>query len=330
MTLLMGPLVYARYSSCCSCCRGALVIVDELGRGTSTCDGFGIAWAVADRLVSSGTCSTAVNLCIIASTRIIETVEIKHVLKAVVVISIDSSCGAICVLVPSHTAGCLCLFATHFHELTEMEQGKNGNGVQNLHVTAEADSASNKLTMLYKVARWSALIDVQKVTKGRQWYIPLREPLHKGKSTTQKQADTIHELESLPDQRLKSVLTPYQQNVISTIRELESQLPAPQVEKGSCDRSFGIHVARIANFPAHVVSEAESLATALDSGELQSRSSLDEGRSKATTATGQPSVSCEAEVGDEKTALSTGSKRNISDVGSVEHLQGEGAADKRP
>lgn len=37
--------------------RGALVIVDELGRGTSTCDGFGIAWAVADRLVSSGTCN---------------------------------------------------------------------------------------------------------------------------------------------------------------------------------------------------------------------------------------------------------------------------------
>lgn len=41
--------------------RGALVIVDELGRGTSTCDGFGIAWAVADRLVSSGTCRTATN-----------------------------------------------------------------------------------------------------------------------------------------------------------------------------------------------------------------------------------------------------------------------------
>lgn len=117
--------------------RGSLVIVDELGRGTSTCDGFGIAWAVAQRLVSSG---------------------------------------------------CFCLFATHFHELTALEKN-DGNGVQNLHVTAEADAISNKLTMLYKV-------------------------------------------------------TP-----------------------GSCDRSFGIHVARVANFPTHVVSEAERIAAALENGE---------------------------------------------------------------
>ncbi|CAM9865760.1 unnamed protein product [Ectocarpus sp. 4 AP-2014] len=118
--------------------RQSLVIVDELGRGTSTCDGFGIAWAVADRLISSGA---------------------------------------------------LCLFATHFHELTAIEQEKGGKGVQNLHVTAEADSVSNKLTMLYKVTQ------------------------------------------------------------------------------GSCDRSFGIHVARIANFPGHVVSEAEKLAQCLENGE---------------------------------------------------------------
>ncbi|CAM9732636.1 unnamed protein product, partial [Sphacelaria rigidula] len=118
--------------------RGSLVIVDELGRGTSTCDGFGIAWAVAQRLASSG---------------------------------------------------CLCLFATHFHELTALEKNDDGNGVQNLHVTAEADVKSNKLTMLYKVA------------------------------------------------------------------------------PGSCDRSFGIHVARLANFPAHVVADAESIAVALESGQ---------------------------------------------------------------
>lgn len=45
----------------------------------------------------------------------------------------------------------MCLFATHFHELTALEQDTHENGVQNLHVMAEADPASNKLTMLYKV-----------------------------------------------------------------------------------------------------------------------------------------------------------------------------------
>lgn len=69
-----------------------------------------------------------------------------------VAVSIDPSFRAVRPLVPRRTAGCLCLFATHFHELTELDQAKNGNGVQNLHVTAEVDSASNKLTMLYKVS----------------------------------------------------------------------------------------------------------------------------------------------------------------------------------
>lgn len=82
----------------------SLVIVDELGRGTSTHEGFGLAWAVLERFAST--------------------------LKSTV------------------------LFATHFHELTEMADRMDG--IVNYHVKADVrdyddGSGGERITMLYKL-----------------------------------------------------------------------------------------------------------------------------------------------------------------------------------
>ncbi|OQR73308.1 DNA mismatch repair protein Msh2-like [Tropilaelaps mercedesae] len=75
----------------------SLVLIDELGRGTSTYDGLGIAWAVASELAENGT---------------------------------------------------MCIFATHFHELTALEA--RVPGTVNVHVSAHVEDGA--LTLLYKIA----------------------------------------------------------------------------------------------------------------------------------------------------------------------------------
>jgi DNA mismatch repair protein MSH2 len=161
----------------------ALVLIDELGRGTSTHEGYGIAYATLQRLAAN--------------------------------------------------PQCMCLFATHFRELTASQQARrmrhNGSGekecgneamepisgVFDLHVDAAVTNNSKKDNT------W---INQQRILgkKGDDWWKSLDETM---------------------DQDITMLY---------------------RVSDGACMNSFGTQVAKIAGFPKEIVTRADVIACQLD------------------------------------------------------------------
>ncbi len=112
----------------------SLLLVDEIGRGTSTNDGFGLAWAIADYVATK--------------------------LKS------------------------LCLFATHFGEITAMS--KKLANVKNYY--ADASIKEGEITMLYKI---------KEGTVGKSYGIHVIEMLQFPADVVEKAKETLRELEEV-------------------------------------------------------------------------------------------------------------------------------------
>lgn len=117
----------------------SFVIIDELGRGTSTWDGFGLAWAIADNI---GKVSTWLN----------QTKNHDH----------HPIYGSVLNLQKSYSANeikCLSIFATHYHEMASLET-KN-QFVFNMHTKVHVDD--EKVTHLYQVTYTKKVVTKQEI-----------------------------------------------------------------------------------------------------------------------------------------------------------------------
>ena len=160
----------------------SLILVDELGRGTSTYDGFGLAWAIGEQIVQKGS---------------------------------------------------MCMFATHFHELTALAD--DTEGVSNLHATVRH----------FFLLLWELLLLLLWKLERLFLFLLFLFSLH---------------LSPAPFFFFFFFFSIFLQ-AVTTKTSITMKY---ELQPGPCDRSFGIHVAELAQFPADVVEQARFKARELE------------------------------------------------------------------
>ena len=155
--------------------NNSLILLDEIGRGTSTYDGISIAWSIAEFLHQS-----------------------PHQPKT--------------------------LFATHYHELNELEE--KFTRIKNYHITNK--EAGNKVIFLRKLARGGSIhsfgIHVARMAGMPPSLINRANELLKQLEDLRSQADIKHQLKQLPVEKMQLSIFDIHSQTFDEIRDLLNEI----------------------------------------------------------------------------------------------------------
>ena len=216
----------------------SLVILDEIGRGTSTFDGLAIAWAVVEYLLDPG-----------------KSTYMRQV--ALIVLMAQMGC-----FVPARTAriGVVDRIFTRIGASDDLASGQSTFMVEMTEVAEILKHAtSHSLLILDEIGRGTSTFDGMAIARAVLEYAADKKRI--GAKTLF--ATHYHELSEL-EGRFPGV----KNYCISVMEHGEDVIFLRKIMPGGADKSYGVHVARLAGVPAPVVARAHEIQARLEVSDI--------------------------------------------------------------